>query len=502
MTKVNLPRYFVSRADSPPAVTLAEQFIPLHALDNFFAGGRHLQEQEWIVSMDASGVLRATNGDNIDALGNDIQTQIAFSEVANEGKIRLVETIEFYLFNIQLMEQAAGSPGLNDPVYLYGTLHGPYPQSASGEALAVDGQLTVTRADLLDALVQGAKYKFKAQGGGADEGTTTGMYHMVLAGDRNEETIRGAGYIFAYPLLPPDMMLYGSSNEMLISQYLYDILSGIRDDLEEENLKLPLRKMRLPVPNRIALEQDLEAQGYMIKGDTAIRKPSASGGLQGMVQSVFGSGRQDKLELPAQGSLTDFINLTEQVINSIPGWPPERTRIMRGKILPASSEVRMRAKGTTALRPREIKIPHSSSAPAPAVNTPSTTGGTRARQQPPGWMHDFIAQHQTKDDKGWVKLTESTGYSGTVSNNNFKGSTFSYSSNTSYYSDKVKPGWMDDFDQTDTANPANQPGAQPPAQTQPKRQETPAPAPKPAQDSNKTDKPKQSSNPDWMKDFE
>ncbi|MBP6594519.1 MAG: hypothetical protein KA255_15955, partial [Candidatus Obscuribacter sp.] len=69
-------------------------------------------------------------------------------------------------------------------------------------------------------------------------------------------------------------------------------------------------------------------------------------------------------------------------------------------------------------------------------------------------------------------------------------------------SDKVKPGWMDDFDQTDTANGAIEPRAKPPAQTQPKRQETPAPAPKPAQDPNKNDKPKQSPNPDWMKDFE
>ena len=157
MTKLNLPRYFVARSDSQPAVPRAENFIPLYALDNFFAGGRHLQEQEWVVSVDAAGILRATNGDQINQLSSDIQSQIAFSEVATEGKIRLVETVEFYLFNIQLLEQAAGAPGLNDPIYLYGTLHGPYPQSAGQDAYVIEGQLTVTRSDLLDALVQGGQ---------------------------------------------------------------------------------------------------------------------------------------------------------------------------------------------------------------------------------------------------------------------------------------------------------------------------------------------------------
>ena len=513
MTKLNLPRYFVARSDSQPAVARAENFIPLYALDNFFAGGRHLQEQEWVVSVDAAGILRATNGDQINQLSSDIQSQIAFSEVATEGKIRLVETVEFYLFNIQLLEQAAGAPGLNDPIYLYGTLHGPFPQSSGQDAYAIEGQLTVTRSDLLDALVQGAKYRFKTSGGGADIGSTANLFHMVLPGDRDEETLRGAGFIFAYPLLPPDMMLYGASNEVLISQYLFDILTGIRDDLEEENIKVPLRRMRLPVPNRLSLEQELEAQGYIIKGDTAVRKPNTKGGLNGFVHSVFGSSK-DELTLPAEGSIEEFLRIADQVIHSLPGWPPERAKIMRGKIQPASREVRMRAKGTAALKPREIKTPNYTEPPRPNVNHPSTTGGARAGQypNPAGWMQDFINQHQNtnnansvskkaEDDGGkWTKLTHSQSGPGSTTFN-----TFSYSSNTSYSNaaKHVDPSWMDDFANGDTPikrdadhnerkNLNNQDKLSNPEKLQSQNRKT--------ENKQEADKPQR--QPDWRKDFD
>ena len=259
--------------------------------------------------------------------------------------------------------------------------------------------------------------------------------------------MRGAGFIFAYPLLPPDMMLYGASNEVLISQYLFDILTGIRDDLEEENIKVPLRRMRLPVPNRLSLEQELEAQGYVIKGDTAVRKPNTKGGFNGFVHSVFGSSK-DELTLPAEGSIEEFLRIADQVIHSLPGWPPERAKIMRGKIQPASREVRMRAKGTAALKPREIKTPNYTEPPRPNVNQPSTTGSTRPN--PAGWMQDFINQHQNKieDDGGkWTKLTHSQSGPGSTTFN-----TFSYSSNTSYSNaaKHVDPSWMDDFASGDT----------------------------------------------------
>ncbi|MBK8223244.1 MAG: hypothetical protein IPK73_19690 [Candidatus Obscuribacter sp.] len=490
MTKLNLPRYFVARSDYQPAFNRAEDFIPLYALDNFFAGGRHLQEQEWIVSTDAAGLLRATSGDQVGTLSEDIQSQIAFSEVACEGNIRLVETIDFYLFNIQLMEQAPGAPGLNDPIYLYGTLFGSYPAAGGSNAICVEGQLTVTRADLLEALVEGAKYRFKASGAGADVGSTTSIHHLVLPGDRDEETIRGAGIIFAYPLMPPDMMSYGAGNELLVSQYLFDILSGIKEDLEKENIKVPLRKMRLPVPNRLTVEQELEAQGYIIKGDTAVRKPNMTGGFQGFLQSVFGSGQQEKLTLPEQGSLEDFISLANQVMHSLPGWPPERTKIMRSKIQTASREVRMRAKGTAALKPREIKIPNQTDMqPARARGTaPSTTGSAAYSNQPPPWMQDFINKHKNNEQEGWSKLTQSNLQKGKaeLTNNPYKGQTFSYTSSTSYAefnNKRQKPTWMEDFSEAGDAK------ADKPVKPPPEEKKT----------GNPSDKTKK---PDWMKDFE
>lgn len=95
MTKFNLPRYFVSRSDSKPISLAAREFIPLHALDNFFAGGRHLQEEEWLVATDAAGNLRALSGDDLDKIPAEVQSQVAFSEVALEGRMRLIETVDF-----------------------------------------------------------------------------------------------------------------------------------------------------------------------------------------------------------------------------------------------------------------------------------------------------------------------------------------------------------------------------------------------------------------------
>jgi hypothetical protein len=485
VTKFNLPRYFVSRSDSKPISLAAREFIPLHALDNFFAGGRHLQEEEWLVATDAAGNLRALSGDDLDKIPAEVQSQVAFSEVALEGRMRLIETVDFCLFNVQLLEQATGAPGLNDPVYLYGTLHGPYPAANGADSMAIEGQLTVTRADLLDAIVQGAKYAFRNVGAGADIGSTPRIFHMILPGDRDEETLRGAGFIFAYPLLPPDMMLYGAANEVLVSQYLFDILSGIKEDMEKEGIKAPLRKALLPVPSRAALEQELEAQGFQIKGDTAVRKLNTSAGFSGMLQSVFGSNQHDKLSLPPEGSIDDFIQLAEQVMMSLPGWPPERTKLMRRQIKPASGEVRMRAKGTAALKPREIKTPKPmpvhdyrgeflNATSASTEDTRRNTDGTErpfasptklhTHYEPESWVQDFINQH---GGEGQTKLTNSKNVPTPPVGSG----------------QKREPSWMSDFSTNDGKPQVFQTNAN---EEKKKESETKKPAAK----------------PDWMKDFE
>ena len=73
--------------------------------------------------------------------------QVSFHEVAG-GSRRLLRAAELYLFELQLVEQAADRPGFDDPVHLYGTLLGPLSPAGLGEV--TEGQLTVTRADLLE----------------------------------------------------------------------------------------------------------------------------------------------------------------------------------------------------------------------------------------------------------------------------------------------------------------------------------------------------------------
>src|SRR5262249_5923161 len=141
MSQRSLPRYFVSRTAGARSDSSAdESFPPDHIIDSFFIGDRHLVEREWGVAVDAAGNLQALPLENCD-LTAAIQTELAFYEMVG-GRRRLIEAAEFFLFRLELLEQPAGTPGWNDPIYLYGTLYGPFP--TGGHPTGIEGQLAIT----------------------------------------------------------------------------------------------------------------------------------------------------------------------------------------------------------------------------------------------------------------------------------------------------------------------------------------------------------------------
>lgn len=397
MAKRSLPRYFVCRGDAhagKPDDAHAGELV--HAVDSFFAGARHVEQREWVVAVTADGNLAAVAVGQAADLPVCVQSELAHNEVAGSAGARLIEACEFYVFHVELLEQSAETPGLNDPVYLYGTLFGPYPED-SGEG-GVEGQLTVTRADVLYGLIEEARYGFSYSDGMGAAGQSLRCLHMMLPGDRDEEIRRGRGIVLAYPLLPPEIVVADVSNELIACQLLYDILSAIKEDLAEEGVANPLRSTVLPVPSRSLLESQLTDQGYVVKGNSATRKGSGRSLGAGLLRSILGSLAGDQVDLPPEGSVDDLIEIAARVLRSLPGWPPPRSLALRNLVKTVSPEARPGGRSKYVSRATHL--------PAGAATLAAGRGQGQANVSsgPAEWMNDFIDAHR-KTGSGSVRLT-------------------------------------------------------------------------------------------------
>lgn len=465
------PRYFVARGDAAEPARAIDPVQSIHALDSFFVGGRHVSEREYVVTVDQAGDLNLLPGENKSVFPGELQSELSYSDMIGSGG-RLLDAIEFYIFNVQLLEQPGNAPGLNDPVYLYGTLYGPFPSDSSLQPAGLDGQLTVTRGDLLEGLIQSAKHPF---GYSPDAGVSGRSLHITLAGDREEEIARGAGIVMAYPMLPGDMVQSNPANELVVTQMLFDVLSALRADMIAEKVSSPLCKMTLPVPNRMLLEEQLKLRGYTIEGNTAIIKTTVTQGFQGFLASAFGSIMKDRLELPTEGTLNEFLEIAEKALKAFRGWPPKRIWALQQRIVPATADIRMRAARHTA--PAEpLRVVRTPAAPPPvqqvhnhSVSKPRNADGAMAT-----WMKDFVDAHK-KPGAPEPRLSSYAQPGGATS----KPAAKPASQSSSGPKPKVKAEWMKDFEAPVTTRKDTVPK---------KEREKESSAPQ--------------SKPDWMKDFE
>ena len=432
MVEQSLPRYFVPRQGAQASSRSLFDFRPSLLLDQFLAGMRHTREHGYIVGLDATGELAAINRQDLQDLPEYLQTQISHHEITTNGDTRLVQTRSFYLFDLQLMEQAGDVRGYNDPVYLYGTMSGPFPTS-DGQYRAVEGQLTVNRSDIISGIIQGYRWCFQG------ETSSNRSFHIMLPGAPEEEIVAGDGLVLAYPLLSAENMISGTSNEPLLLQILYDVLSALKQDLSAEKQNHFLLKTTLPVPSRSLLEEDLKAQGYQIKGDHATRNAlgmhlqNPAGrpkGFKGLLSTAFGTFMPDKLELPPEGTLDDLIVIARKVLTSLPQWPPSRTQATMNRIDIATPEMKMAARSasltnTTSLS-KKLVLPRD----IDQINQAQLL--SKNKKTSAEWMHDFIASHDQADrSENGPRLTSSHETNKTIGNR---------------ISAVSKAQWMKDFD--------------------------------------------------------
>lgn len=406
-----MPRYFTARSgeqfplvDPPPPI--------MQVIDNFIVGGRHLAEMDALVGVDAVGDLQLLSMSQARNFEEDLQKQITYNEVSSSEK-RMLLLSRFYLFALQVLEQPGDSPGVNDPVYLYGKLFGSFPEHP--QSVCIEGQLTVTRAELLHAIATGFKHSFN-YAAGTHQTAPTRCCQLMIGADIETELSRGAGAVIVYPLPMAELAAADPSNELAVKQIVFDILQALKKDLEANKVRSRLSKIDLPVPSRRMLESSLESRGYAIKGNTATRKLPLAGPFDGVLERIYGAISGDKLDLPQEGSIQDFIGLAELAVQSIKDWPTERSKLVARLCRQASPEEISRAsrnsdplpaaKAIRTPRPSQVSavdaaqmaakdakaVNHASAKNTAGAGRRSETG--KVKSDPPAWMRDFMSTHK------------------------------------------------------------------------------------------------------------
>ncbi|MBX9688266.1 MAG: hypothetical protein K2X27_16275 [Candidatus Obscuribacterales bacterium] len=430
-----LPRYFVARSDAGASLPVQAQAPIMQIIDSFIVGGRHLSEMDCVVGVDALGDLQLSGMAEARQLDEILQGQLTYNEVsANSGR-RMLLLSRFYLFALQLLEQVADAPGLNDPIYLYGKLYGAFPDLPG--SVMLEGQLTITRADFLHGMVESAPYAFNYAAGSHHSSLPTRCLHFLAPADMDSELARGAGAVIVYPLPTAELAAADPSNEAAVKQMLFEVLNSFKKDLVKNKLRSSFARLDLPVPSRRNLELDLESRGYVVKGNSALRKIQLAGPFDGILESIYGKVCGDKLDLPPEGSIDDFIGLAKLALQNINGWPTERSKILSRIYRRASAEEIARAsQSVPALIPRLIKTPR-----APEFGSLQSSEQKNALQE--SELAD--ADRRAKDFMGKNGVKKTAGKPDWLSDFNDPPQKKIKHNKTKADENESKPDWMGDF---------------------------------------------------------
>jgi hypothetical protein len=411
--------------------------------------------RELIIATELGGGVRVVEGRQ--ALPQRARTQLAFHEVAS-GRVLQIDADELWTFDLQTVEMLPDAPGFNDALYVYGVLRGPFPAAldAGVSTVPVEGQLTVTRADLLGGMLDGIGNAFAyAPEPNLLHGSR--CVHALLPGERAEIIAAGRGVVLALPLVPGWELDRPVANDLVAAQLLYDVLTALRADLGVSSAAAPL-----PVPDRAALEHELRAAGWRIDGDQAVRSKG------GLLQSLLKGG--ERRVLPKQGTLYELAAEARAALAQLGGVPTAEARALQARSSRPPSPLALGA----ASPPVPVAAPLTQPSPAVPVAlaaAPSLTAPTApyqptlpqpARQPTPQvaagrseWMKDFVEAHR-QPSRPPPRL----------------------STPARAVTPSARPAWMEDF--ATSAEPAAAPTAEDPAEP--------------------TEPP--STRPDWSRDFD
>lgn len=370
------PRYFVPRPNAAhPSPAPADRIAQV--LDTFRLRTRNGDEREWLVGLDGSGGLTCVPLEARNALPPRALTQLSHHEIALGDRPRVIAAEEIFILDVQVVEQPHDSE-LNGPIYLYGTLGGPY--GGDDPPAIQEGQLTASRADLLAGLVDGATHSFRYP-------AARGL-HAALPGARVDEIEAGRGLVLAYPLAAAELG-GDAGNEAVVAGLFADLLADLAADLERSGTPLA---QAIPVANRAALEKQLTREGWIVKGDRAQRRPALRAGWRRVFGWLFAGFARERRTLPPEGKLDEFVELARIALAALPGWPDSRARVLMNR-LGGAAPLHQPERPI----PRAVPAPPSTAPPAQPVAVPPRI---RRVARPgagnvPDWMQDFIAGHRS-----------------------------------------------------------------------------------------------------------
>ena len=361
-----LPRYFSPRTGGEPHDASAGI---AHVIDTFtLTFGRSFAQ--WIVGLDTVGSLAVRRLEPFEKLSTSVRSQIAFHEVSG-GARRAIGLDTLFVFDMRLLEQAPDCPGVNDPVFLYGTLIGPL-VPGSGETAPrvqrVEGQLTVTRGDLLAGLVGGAGWAFRCSD--ASGGRMARTLSLLIGADHNDAVRAGRGAVLIYPLLGIDAEIHdiAPGNEDVVSRILYDLLFAWWSDAARDAPPALREAESLPVPSRPQHEERLKRDGFEIKRDTAVRpRPGWAGVLPGFL------GGEERRKLPPEAGIDEFLDLAAEALFHEHQWP---------------------SPSVVALYHRVESVTRGSSLTLRTDRLPPPSPPPPASRPPPAWVQSFISAHK------------------------------------------------------------------------------------------------------------
>ena len=326
------------------------------------------------VTADRVGRLQFTPAQPRHALPVAIQTQLQAHQVMAPQPPRTLFAPQLFLMAVEHADASASAPGLNDPVVLTGRLSGPWPRAE--QTCQTPGRLTVTRADVFSAVILGAPYAFTTVGAGR----SGRCFHLVLPADPAHAP-GPSRVVLAYPMLPGELGVEDVVNEELTSDWLRQLLVALRDELAAAEPTHPLVNTTLPVPSRLALENQLRADGWEVNGNTASNPAARRSLLDRVASALTGAGR---ITLPPEASVDEFVALARVALDALPAAVRARSRAF---------EQAMAGRGVAGMmhthwEPRPaLRFDGPARAPATAPAAPVPPGRTTAGT--PTWMSDF-----------------------------------------------------------------------------------------------------------------
>jgi len=396
------PVYFQPQSGAALA-SGARTLIPSHILDMFtLRDPRTGHTVRIAIAGCLGGGLLVVTDDDLGTLETNIRGQIQSAEVGARNQFRTIVASNLTIATLDAIEQQVQTRGLNDAVFLYGSLYAH--MTFSGGRLQVvpcdcNGHFTIGRIDVLNGCCLGAKHLFHPPSSEAER-----FGHIILPAAPLDIIQRGEGVALLYPFLDP-IKIQSVDNVFVLSRIIYDLLVHLQEDMRKEGVHHPFAQITISVPSRRLLEQSLEADGYQIDGDSAFRqRPSSantSTSFLSRMRSIAHDWTAPRIKLPPQTTLEGYGQLISTLLPTITGSADtpmiEAIAACIAPPIAAAHRSSVSSAGRQAVQPPHL----GTRTPPPAP--PSVTGGD--------WSADFdtvAAPGVAELNKAWWLESQAT----------------------------------------------------------------------------------------------